>query len=83
MSETHYSTCWKDPKHHACAVGEIELCHQRLKNMDQQLKQLEATLKLVRLYALDNSQYQTFETRFEEIVSVCDKALAQLSEGGE
>jgi hypothetical protein len=30
---THYDGCWEDPKHHACALREIERLHRWLSEM--------------------------------------------------
>lgn len=59
MSEiTHYDGCWRDPKHHACAVREIERLRsvaesreERVRGLIAEVERLRSRLKLSIDYA--------------------------------
>jgi hypothetical protein len=42
MDQTHYEGCWKDPKHHACALTEIERLNNIIKILHEASLNIEA-----------------------------------------
>ena len=38
--QTHYQGCWEDPKHHACALREIERLRTNYELLSNDYKQL-------------------------------------------
>lgn len=36
----HWATCWREESHHSCAVGEIEIMHEKFRRIEKEVKKL-------------------------------------------
>ena len=42
--QTHWDTCWRDPKHHACAVRKVEELMELSESQEKALSMMERGL---------------------------------------
>ena len=87
--QTHHPECWRDPKHHACAVREVERLREALEEMVRDLT--DARMQRDGLRNLLGSVYRKLRDGREvspsqmEALRICydrRRALERVEEGG-
>lgn len=78
---THYPTCWRDPKHHACAVAKVEelekLAEARLREINQWVDASKD------IFAADHMfERHKAEAQRDRLAEACKNAITLMDERG-